>query len=131
VEDDDKAKVKILWDAKKSLPADARKTSSVMNDHTGEDPPNEVPQKATTPIEETRDVDEGAGGQFGCPAHMSKKQWSITDRHLVSVLRRLQISSLLDNREPEGSSKGNRSELDSHANTCCAGANTTPFAYSE
>jgi hypothetical protein len=67
MEDDEKAKMKILS-------ADARKTSSVMSDHTDEDPPNEVPQKATTPVGETKEEDEGAGGQFGCHTHMSKKQ---------------------------------------------------------
>jgi hypothetical protein len=74
MEDNDKEKVKTLSDAKKSLLADARKTSSVMSDHTDKDPPNEVPQKATTPVGETKDEDEGAGGQFGCYTHMSKKQ---------------------------------------------------------
>jgi hypothetical protein len=50
----------------------------------------------------------------------------------VSVSRRHRVSSLLDSGELDrGSSKTNRSELDSHADTCCAGVNTTPFAFSE
>lgn len=42
-----------------------------------------------------------------------------------------QVSSLLEDRSLEDSNKNSRSELHTHADTCCVGANTTPFTYSE
>jgi hypothetical protein len=124
-----KAKVKALRDAKKAI---SRKTSSVMSNHYGKDSCKEEPQQAATSLEEMEEItkDEGSGGHFGRRAHMSKKQQSL-DQWLVSISQRHQVTSLLDDRELDGKSKANRSELDSHANTCCAGANTTPFAYSK
>lgn len=76
MEDDEKAKVKVLRDAKKSdSGSKPRKMGSVMSDH-GEEPPPEEPQQAdknstdkTKPP--TTTDDKGAGGQFGRRAHMS------------------------------------------------------------
>jgi hypothetical protein len=67
MEDNKKAKEKVLGNAKKSIPC---KASLVMSNHTGKEP-----QQAKTPIKMTKTTDdEGAGGQFGRRAHMSKNQ---------------------------------------------------------
>jgi hypothetical protein len=49
----------------------------------------------------------------------------------MSISRTRRIGTLLDGRSQTASDKRNRAELDSHADTCCAGINTVPFSYSE
>jgi hypothetical protein len=50
----------------------------------------------------------------------------------MSLSRTRRVGTLFDGRPSTSSTnKSNRSELDSHADTCCAGINTVPFAYSE
>jgi hypothetical protein len=50
---------------------------------------------------------------------------------LMSISRTRRIGTLMLDGRSKDSSKSNRAELDSHADTCCAGINTIPFSYSE